>query len=81
MKAAKQSLDESQNTATKNRLHTIENMSTTRVMLIVIRQKQQKTPFHFKSTEDNDSDTYRSEQAFRKLKNLEFQNDMYMMEM
>ncbi|CAD8104022.1 unnamed protein product [Paramecium sonneborni] len=51
------------------------NQSTTR--------KQKKLPFQLNSlnTEECDSDTYRSQSAFKKLKNLEFQNDLFMMEM
>lgn len=33
------------------------------------------------NTEECDNDTYRSQEAFKKLKNLEFQNDLFMMEM
>ncbi|CAD8120635.1 unnamed protein product [Paramecium sonneborni] len=69
--------EEPLSTTSKNKgfVFDIGNQSTTR--------KQQKIPFQLNSlnTEECDNDTYRSQQAFKKLKNLEFQNDLFMMEM
>ncbi|CAD8186149.1 unnamed protein product [Paramecium pentaurelia] len=69
--------EEPLSTTSKNKGFTFEigNQSTTR--------KQQKIPFQFNSlnTEECDNDTHRSQQAFKKLKNLEFQNDLFMLEM
>ncbi|CAK65334.1 unnamed protein product (macronuclear) [Paramecium tetraurelia] len=69
--------EEPLSTNSKNKGLTFEigNQSTTR--------KQQKMPFQFNSlnTEECDNDTHRSQQAFKKLKNLEFQNELFMLEM
>ncbi|CAD8205290.1 unnamed protein product [Paramecium pentaurelia] len=69
--------EEPVSTTSKNKGFTFEtgNQSTTR--------KQHKIPFQMNSlnTEECDNDTYRSQEAFKKIKNLEFQNDLFMMEM
>ncbi|CAK61999.1 unnamed protein product (macronuclear) [Paramecium tetraurelia] len=78
--------EEPMSTTSKNKGFAFEtgNQSTTRVYKKVQQhQKQHKIPFQMNSlnTEECDNDTYRSQEAFKKLKNLEFQNDLFMMEM